>query len=74
MIREVPQRKLHLLAELHEPKASASPQSFRRATCVACGRQLLGRMWHCWLHEGLFKKEIHLCDPCYNTHAEEVDV
>ncbi len=51
------------LANLHEPEASASPPSYRMATCVRCGRRM-ARMWHLWLHDGGFKKEIHLCRRC----------
>ena len=52
------------LANKHEPEASQSPQRYRRATCVNCEKPMI-RMWHCWLHTGHFKKEVHVCKRCY---------
>ena len=57
------QSELARLANLHEPEASASPPSYRPATCVVCTIPLAS-MWHLWLHEGGFKKEIHMCWKC----------
>ena len=59
----ITQRQLAELCDRHEPMASASPPRFRRATCVNCGRPML-RMWHLWLAEGGFKKEVHMCRRC----------
>lgn len=56
------------LANQWEPEASASPPSFRRATCVVCA-QPMERMWHLWLQEGGFKKEIHMCARCGMDHS-----
>lgn len=60
---DVPQSVLVELAERWEPEASASPPGFRRATCVICGRPMES-MWHLWIHEGGFKKELHACKEC----------
>lgn len=57
------QDELVRLANLHEPEASASQPGFRRATCVVCSQAMIV-MWHLWLHEGGFKKEIHMCADC----------
>jgi len=59
------QEMLAALANAHEPEASASPPGFRLATCVvpSCKRPMVA-MWHLWLHEGGFKKEIHMCHAC----------
>lgn len=59
----ISQDELVELANRHEPAASASPPGFRKATCVKCGRKMV-RMWHLWLHDGGFKKEIHMCKRC----------
>ena len=59
----ITQEELVRLANLHEPEASASPPSFRKATCVVCKDPMV-EMWHLWLHEGGFKKEIHMCIRC----------
>jgi hypothetical protein len=59
----ISQEELVELAQAHEPAASASPPEFRRATCVRCGMGMIF-MWHLWLHEGGFKKEIHMCGNC----------
>lgn len=57
------QSELARLANLHEPEASASLPTYRPATCVVCTRPMTS-MWHLWLHEGGFKKEIHMCLRC----------
>lgn len=59
----ITQAQLLELANRHEPEASQSPPTFRAATCVQCGQEMM-LMWHCWLREGGFKKEIHLCADC----------
>ena len=59
----ISQNELRRLADKHEPQASASPPAFRMATCVACGKRMV-RMWHLWLRDGGFKKEVHLCRRC----------
>lgn len=59
----IPQAELLRLAAKHEPEASSSPPRYRRATCVDCGRPMI-RMWHLWLLDGGFKKEVHLCKRC----------
>ena len=59
----ISQNELRRLADKHEPQASASPPSFRMATCVVCGRRMVW-MWHLWLRDGGFKKEVHLCRRC----------
>lgn len=64
----ISQAELLHLAERHEPEASASPPTFRMATCVGCGHRMIW-MWHLWLHVGGFKKEVHLCRRC--AHAYE---
>jgi hypothetical protein len=59
----VTQDQLAALADSWEPEASASPPARRRSGCAACG----GRMWfpwHIWLHEGGYKKELHVCNRC----------
>ena len=66
------QQDLVDLANLHEPEASSSPPEYRPATCVVCSRPMTS-MWHLWLHEGGFKKEIHMCLVCgekYGLHPE----
>lgn len=59
----ISQEELLALANKHEPEASASPPGFRKATCVKCGEPMV-EMWHLWLNEGGFKKEIHMCENC----------
>jgi hypothetical protein len=51
------------LALAHEPEASASPDGYRRATCVVCSDPMTA-MWHLWLDAGGLKKEIHMCARC----------
>ena len=60
---KIPQAELLRLANQWEPEASKSEPTFRQACCVQCGRPML-EMWHVWLHEGGFKKEVHLCWEC----------
>ena len=36
---------------------------YRKATCANCGIEMT-KMWHIWLDEGGYKKEIHLCKKC----------
>jgi RNase P subunit RPR2 len=36
---------------------------YRRAICISCGRNV-HKMWHIWLEEGGFKKEVHICKQC----------
>lgn len=57
------QQTLVDLANRWEPEASNSPPGFRRATCVVCAREMES-MWHLWLEDGGFKKEIHACREC----------
>lgn len=64
----VPQEELYRLADKHEPQASASPPTFRMATCVKCGRRMIF-MWHLWLRDGMFKKEVHLCRRCGKNYV-----
>lgn len=59
----IPMRERARLALLHEPAASSSPDGFRLATCVCCGRPMVS-MWHLWLDAGGLKKEIHMCHAC----------
>lgn len=59
------------LALAHEPKASASPDGFRLATCVVpnCKNPMVA-MWHLWLkwfsvtNQTTYIKEIHMCHKC----------
>jgi hypothetical protein len=51
------------LANSWEPNASRSPVKFRKATCVECESEM-EEMWHIWLNDGTFKKEIHMCREC----------
>lgn len=64
---KISQRALYWLAMRWEPSASASPPSYRRATCVVCGKPMW-RMWHLWIsyhdHGTRFIKEIHMCRRC----------
>lgn len=60
---DIPKEELLRLANQWEPEASAAPPGYRKATCAGCGAEMV-EMWHCWLHEGGFKKEIHLCWTC----------
>lgn len=41
----------------YEPK-------LRFATCADCGRKLYFGMWHCFIGEYGYKREIHLCRRC----------
>jgi RNase P subunit RPR2 len=36
---------------------------YRRPICIGCGRNV-AVMWHIWLDEGGYKKEVHLCKKC----------
>lgn len=65
----ISQKVLLKLAEKWEPDASNSQQTYREATCVVCSRPM-HKMWHCWLKEGGFKKEIHVCANCYPIFTE----
>lgn len=38
--------------------------SLRRPTCAKCGYEMDGQMWHCWLKDGEYFKEIHICREC----------
>jgi RNase P subunit RPR2 len=40
---------------------------YRRPICANCG-VTMAVMWHCWLNEGGYKKEIHLCKKCGNQY------
>lgn len=62
-VLNIPPGKLLELANRWEPEASSSPPVFRAATCVQCGEPM-AEMWHVWLKDGGFKKEIHLCWDC----------
>lgn len=64
----ITQEELVRLANLHEPEASASPPGFRLATCVVCKRPMVA-MYHLWLNEGGFKKEIHCCCDCARDYG-----
>jgi hypothetical protein len=57
------QQELLRLAMQWEPEASNSPISYRKATCVKCAAPMV-EMYHCWLADGYFRKEIHLCARC----------
>jgi hypothetical protein len=57
------QRELVALADHWEPEASSSPPGFRLARCVICGHRMI-RMWHLWVHDGGYKKEVHCCRYC----------
>lgn len=59
----VPQAELLRMANAWEPEASTSAPAYRKASCVQCG-ELMVEMWHCWLDDGGFKKECHLCWAC----------
>ena len=59
----ITQKQLEVLANKWEPEASQSEPGYRKATCVDCGRVMV-EMWHCWLNQGGFKKEVHLCNQC----------
>ncbi len=61
----ISQRTLLTWANKWEPEASQSPQSFRMAHCAHCGKRLWFRMYHCWINEGGFKKELHFHKSCY---------
>jgi hypothetical protein len=56
------------LAAAHEPKASASPDGFRLASCVVSEAPMI-EMRHLWVDADLpdgrrLVKEIHLCARC----------
>lgn len=65
----IPQQELLRLAEHWEPEASQSPQKYRFATCVKCGRRLFLGMYHLWICVGGFKKELHMCRRCGQDYA-----
>lgn len=65
---KISQKELMRLAENHEPSASESAPSYRKATCVICGKPMV-EMWHLWLKyvdskKQKWVKEIHLCKDC----------
>jgi hypothetical protein len=62
-IVQIPQSQLLEWANKWEPEASASPPAYRKASCVQCGEPMV-EMWHLWLSDGGFKKEVHLCRTC----------
>ena len=70
-LKTVPQETLAKLANLYEPALTDTlPEQKRRfATCAGCSRYLIFGMWHCWLRDGGFYKEIHLCGKCWNKYA-----
>jgi hypothetical protein len=69
----ISQNELLELANKHEPEASQSPPTFREATCVKCGAAM-EQMWHLWLHDGGFKKEIHMCAHCGEDYLIDMPV
>lgn len=61
--RMLTREQVSALANSWEPEASQSTVKFRKATCVMCARPM-SKMWHIWLDDGEFKKEIHMCKKC----------
>lgn len=61
----VSQKTLLRLARSY-PKPNLAKQEYRQATCANCERPMV-RMYHCWLTQGGFYKELHLCKTCYET-------
>lgn len=59
----IPQEVLVELANRWEPEASSSPIGFRKATCVVCAAPMV-EMFHIWIKDGGFKKELHMCLEC----------
>lgn len=68
----ITQEQLVDLANHWEPEASQSPPGFRKATCVVCAAPMV-EMWHLWLGDGGFKKEIHMCARCGMDYGLMVD-
>lgn len=70
----IPQEELMRLAERHEPEASESKPSFRKATCVVCESPMVV-MAHYWLKytdsQGQkWVKELHLCRECVQAYGK----
>jgi hypothetical protein len=61
--------KSKILANLANNYTPDWEQKFRMATCAACGRRMI-RMFHCWLHQAGWMKEVHLCKHCWKHYAE----
>ena len=62
----VPDTLLLSFADRYAPNFT---QAFRMATCASCERRMI-RMHHCWLTDGRWFKELHLCRRCWNRYAE----
>ena len=60
---DIPPETVLELANYWEPEASSSPPGYRQATCVKCAQPMV-EMWHIWLRDGGFRKEIHMCWDC----------
>lgn len=60
---KIPQPTLLEMVNRWEPQASSSEPAYRAATCVQCAEPMT-EMWHVWLGDGGFKKEVHLCWDC----------
>lgn len=71
MGEEVPQDVLAKMANNYEPALTDTlpTQKHRFATCASCGKRLILGMYHCWLRNGGFYKEIHLCSKCWEKNA-----
>ena len=37
---------------------------YRRPTCANCGKTMYFGMWHCFIKEYGYKREVHLCKRC----------
>jgi len=42
-------------------------QEYRLPSCADCGKKGY-KFWHCWLKDGGYFKELHLCRRCYRTY------
>jgi hypothetical protein len=62
----VPQETLRRLADKFTPNFT---QVRRMSTCAGCERRVV-RPYHCWLMDGKYLKELHLCGRCWRRNAE----
>jgi hypothetical protein len=65
-MKSVSQAQLLAFADRYEPSFT---QTLRMATCASCERRMI-LMHHCWLTDGRWYKEIHLCRRCWGRYAK----
>ena len=65
-MKSVSQLRLRRMADKYTANFT---QVRRMSTCAGCERRVV-RPYHCWLTEGGYLKELHLCGRCWRRNAE----